>query len=181
MIKICPFIKDICKGDTCLAWQDKGCSIFTFLDHFKGSNLIFEKQQGLRERILEDEVKIPQLVSECLEWSKRKKITRPTKEEINAFLIVKNITLYETSMRSLWRQVKAKLRESKREMAQIASQSWRENISNIGLAWTSNEDEALIREFDSGKSSSDLAQIHKRTLRAIELRLEKHGKIQLPK
>lgn len=84
-------------------------------------------------------------------------------------------------MRMLWRQAKAKLRESKREMDIIASQKWRENKSNVGLAWSSDEDDALLKGFDSGKGCLDLSKIHKRSIRAIELRLEKFGKLQLSK
>ena len=84
-------------------------------------------------------------------------------------------------MRLLWRQAKVKLRELKREMDILASQKWRENKSNIGLAWSSDEDDALLKGFDSSKSSFDLSKDHKRTVRAIEIRLAKYGKIQLTK
>jgi hypothetical protein len=96
-------------------------------------------------------------------------------------LTIKGASLGESGMRSLWRQVKAELRALKREMDGLASQKWRENKSNMGLAWSSDEDKALMTGFDAGKNCHDLSGIHKRSVRAIELRLEKFGKIQLSK
>ena len=97
------------------------------------------------------------------------------------FLIVKDIALGEASMRLLWRQAKISLRESKYERARLESQKWRENNSNIGFGWSPDEDDALLKGFDSGQSPFDLSKIHKRTAQAIELRLVKFGKIQLSK
>jgi len=179
MQRYCPIIKGPCKAEACMAWREDGCSIFSFLERFTLTDV--PPGRVAREQIVEDERKAQQLLEECLEWAKSNKIIRPTREDINTFLNVKNTVLCEPAMRFLWRQVKAKLRESRKEMAQMASQNWRDNTSNAGLAWSSDEDKALAREFDSGKRISELAQIHKRSLRAIELRLEKLGRIQLPR
>lgn len=180
--KYCLIVKDACKGDACLAWDVSGCMVLNFFANYNNLNrLNTENTYISREKILKDEAKAEQLVPDCLEWALSKNITRPTREEIKTFLTVKGITICEAAMRILWRQAKAKLRESKREMDYLASQNWRENTSNMGLAWSSDENDALLKEFDSGKSSNELSKIHKRTLHAIELRLEKFGKIQLSK
>ena len=179
--RYCPIIKETCKVEACMAWRDHDCSIFSFLERFTVTNVLPGRVEVATEQIVEDERKTQELLPECLEWAKSNKINRPTREDINTFLIVKNSPLCEAAMRTLWRQVKTKLRESRKEMAQMASQSWRDNPSNVGLAWSSDEDEALTGEFDSGKRISELAQIHKRSVRAIELRLEKLGKIQVPR
>jgi hypothetical protein len=180
--KFCPIIKDPCKGDLCLAWDVSGCTVLNFFANFINLNrLNTEKTHISKEQIIKDEAKAEQLLPDCLEWALSKNITRPTREEIKTFLTVKGITICEAAMRILWRQAKVKLRESKREMDILASQKWRENKSNIGLAWSSDEDDALLKGFDSGKSSFDLSKDHKRTVRAIELRLAKYGKIQLIK
>ena len=134
-----------------------------------------------REQIIKDEEKAAQILPECFEWALNKRITRPTSGEIRAFLTIKGVILGETATRSLWRQVKVELRESKNEMAGLTSQNWRENSTNIGLAWSSDEDDDLLKGYDSGKNSLDLSRIHKRSVRAIELRLEKFGKLQLAK
>lgn len=180
--KFCPIIKDICKGDLCLAWNEGICSVFNFFANLNNLNrLNSEKTYISKEQIIKDEAMAEQLLPDFLEWALSKKITRPTREEIKTFLTVKGIIFCEAAMRLLWRQAKVKLRELKREMDILASQKWRENKSNIGLAWSSDEDDALLKGFDSGKSSFDLSKEHKRTVRAIELRLAKYGKIQLSK
>jgi len=177
MNRYCPIIKECCKAGVCMAWRKNDCSIFFFLEQLGGSQVLPKRDQGLRDQILRDEQRVQQLLPECLEWARGSKITRATRKDITTFLILKNTDLCEAGVRTLWRQVKGKLRE----LAEVASQTWRENGSNAGLAWSSGESEALIREFDSGKSISDLALIHKRSIRAIELRLEKLRKIHLPK
>jgi len=48
---------------------------------------------------------------------------------------------------------------------------------NVGLAWTADEERALISEFQSGDPLGDIAAKHGRTLRAIEARLERLGLI----
>ncbi|MDP1614529.1 MAG: hypothetical protein Q8L68_01895 [Methylococcales bacterium] len=50
---------------------------------------------------------------------------------------------------------------------------------NAGTAWTKEEDQKLISNFDSGKNIQQLAQEHQRTEGSIRSRLVKHGKIQL--
>lgn len=49
-----------------------------------------------------------------------------------------------------------------------------------GLPWSSEEDTQLVSLFDAQKSYEEIAQIHKRTLYAIEARLAKLGKIEMP-
>ena len=48
---------------------------------------------------------------------------------------------------------------------------------NVGLPWTSDEERALISEFQAGDPLPDIAAKHGRTLRAIEARLERLGLI----
>ena len=48
---------------------------------------------------------------------------------------------------------------------------------NVGLPWTSDEERALISEFQAGDPLTDIAAKHGRTLRAIEARLERLGLI----
>ena len=184
--KFCPIVKEVCKDDICMAWQGGNCSILTFFKSDRltdnGSNqFLFSHSNRSREQILADEVKVEQLLPDCLEWARSKKITRPTREEIKIFLTVNNITLSYPAMRLLWQQAKVKLREWKMETQQLVSEQWRANPSNIGMAWSTDEDEALLKEFDLGNKLLDLARLHKRTIHAIELRLEKFGKIQLAK
>jgi len=47
---------------------------------------------------------------------------------------------------------------------------------HAGAAWTSKEDEALLRAFDNGADVTSLAEAHGRTPGAIESRLAKHGR-----
>jgi hypothetical protein len=49
--------------------------------------------------------------------------------------------------------------------------------SNVGLAWTSEEEQALLSEFQRGETAAAIAALHGRTLRAIETRLERMGLI----
>ena len=49
-------------------------------------------------------------------------------------------------------------------------------LANAGQAWTREEDEQLIQEFDSGIPIKELAKIHQRTGGAIEARLARLGK-----
>ena len=48
---------------------------------------------------------------------------------------------------------------------------------NVGQAWTTEEESRLVGEFKSGDSPVTIASKHRRTLRAIEARLEKLGLI----
>lgn len=50
-------------------------------------------------------------------------------------------------------------------------------LANAGKAWDKVEDDQLIEEFDSGMSVRVLAEVHKRTITAIESRLVKLGKV----
>ncbi|HWG32360.1 MAG TPA: hypothetical protein VN676_17555 [Steroidobacteraceae bacterium] len=49
--------------------------------------------------------------------------------------------------------------------------------SNVGRPWTSEEELALISEFQRGETVAAIAELHGRTLRAIEARLERMGLI----
>ena len=51
--------------------------------------------------------------------------------------------------------------------------------ANAGKPWERSEDDQLIADFDSGMSIEELAQKHQRTIRAIEARLSKLGKITI--
>jgi hypothetical protein len=46
---------------------------------------------------------------------------------------------------------------------------------NVGRTWSADEERALVTEFQAGDSLSDIAAKHRRTLRAIEARLERLG------
>lgn len=52
--------------------------------------------------------------------------------------------------------------------------------ANTGKAWSTDDDEKLIQEFDRGRSSRELAADFGRTPTSISLRLQKLGKIDLP-
>ena len=49
---------------------------------------------------------------------------------------------------------------------------------NAGKPWENDEDEQLVKEFDSGENIREIARIHKRTTGAILSRLEKLGKMK---
>jgi hypothetical protein len=51
---------------------------------------------------------------------------------------------------------------------------------NAGKPWTQEEDERLLRAFDSGQTLEALAQSHGRSRLGIEVRLAKFGKISAP-
>ena len=46
-----------------------------------------------------------------------------------------------------------------------------------GEPWTEDEDRKLLSAFDAGRTLSDLASIHERTLGAVRARLFKYGRI----
>jgi len=46
---------------------------------------------------------------------------------------------------------------------------------NVGRTWSADEERALVTEFQSGDPLPDIAAKHRRTLRAIEARLERLG------
>ena len=46
---------------------------------------------------------------------------------------------------------------------------------NVGRAWSSEEEQALLAEFQRGETLAAIATLHGRTLRAIEARLERLG------
>ncbi|MCP8970697.1 hypothetical protein [Ectobacillus ponti] len=46
-----------------------------------------------------------------------------------------------------------------------------------GRAWTEAEEQEIARHFDEGTALSDIARMHERTPRAIQLRLLKMGRI----
>ncbi|HEX2826565.1 MAG TPA: hypothetical protein VHP37_09490 [Burkholderiales bacterium] len=51
--------------------------------------------------------------------------------------------------------------------------------ANNFLRWSSEEEERLAAGFDGGKTPAELAQLHNRSLAAIEARLLKLGKIDV--
>lgn len=36
--KFCPIVKDVCKGDICMAWEGDACMVFAFLKHLDNSD-----------------------------------------------------------------------------------------------------------------------------------------------
>lgn len=46
---------------------------------------------------------------------------------------------------------------------------------NVGRPWAPEEEQTLVTAFQSGESLADIARRHRRTLRAIEARLERLG------
>ena len=55
----------------------------------------------------------------------------------------------------------------------------REIPANTFVRWTSEEEARLAAGFEAGKTSAELAQLHNRSLPAIEARLLKMGKIDV--
>jgi hypothetical protein len=49
--------------------------------------------------------------------------------------------------------------------------------ANAGKPWSTEEDERLLAEFDSGRSLKELAELHARTVAGIEARLERFGRL----
>lgn len=58
-------------------------------------------------------------------------------------------------------------------------QRQRDLPKRVGKPWSEQEDQALIKAFDSGISLSDLVDKHQRTRGAIRTRLVRLGKIDL--
>lgn len=62
-----------------------------------------------------------------------------------------------------------------------ASERRRSNLpENAGQPWSPTEDATLCEAFDSGTAISKLAEVHRRTSGAIQSRLIKLGKMELP-
>jgi hypothetical protein len=59
-----------------------------------------------------------------------------------------------------------------------ATGDWKTNASNNGEPWSKEEDTVLVKDFEAGKGIPDLSQLHKRSPHAIEMRLERLGKIE---
>ena len=51
---------------------------------------------------------------------------------------------------------------------------------NRGRAWTSDEESRLVREYDAGRSISELSQQLQRSSSAVQARLMRLGKIEAP-
>jgi DNA helicase-4 len=67
---------------------------------------------------------------------------------------------------------------SEKETKQKTSQSANKKMpDNAGAKWTSEEDELLDKQFQSGMSISDISKAHNRTNKAIRIRLQRHGLI----
>ncbi|MGJ9384348.1 hypothetical protein [Salipaludibacillus sp. CF4.18] len=49
---------------------------------------------------------------------------------------------------------------------------------NAGKGWDEQEEELLVNAFDNGKTTKELAELHKRTNSSIKARLVKVGKIK---
>ena len=60
-------------------------------------------------------------------------------------------------------------RERRRRQQKLPGKAW--------MAWSSEEDEALADQFESGKSLQEIADAHERTKAAIQARLIKIGKL----
>ena len=60
------------------------------------------------------------------------------------------------------------LQETKKEKGRF-------NIKRAGVSWEKEEDEQLKSEYKEGIEIEEIAKIHKRSVRAIKFRLEKHG------
>lgn len=50
--------------------------------------------------------------------------------------------------------------------------------ARVGESWTKEEDEKLVRRFQAGVTTEQLASEHERSIRAVELRLEDLGETQ---
>lgn len=62
--------------------------------------------------------------------------------------------------------------------AEPTARAERERPKNAGHAWSPDEDQLLLREFDAGVSPKELAAIHGRTKGAIDSRLVRLGRIK---
>lgn len=60
------------------------------------------------------------------------------------------------------------------------SQSWEATTDNYGQPWSFSEDAILIEQFAQRMAIKDIADKHKRSTRAIRMRLEKLGKLAPP-
>jgi hypothetical protein len=62
-------------------------------------------------------------------------------------------------------------------LEQVSARAQRRALlpDNVGRAWSADEERALVTEFQAGDSPADIAAKHRRTLRAIEARLERLG------
>ncbi|MBO9129157.1 hypothetical protein [Bacillus sp. 165] len=47
--------------------------------------------------------------------------------------------------------------------------------NNSGKEWTKEEDEEIITKYKSGKTIEEIARLHERSVRAIEIRLNRYG------
>ena len=78
-----------------------------------------------------------------------------------------------------------KRKEKKKTGSRIPSKegsfaAYRDKVIEAGSTeayqpWTKEEDQQLIREYESGKTTKELSEIHKRTAGAIRSRLKKLG------
>jgi len=51
--------------------------------------------------------------------------------------------------------------------------------AKAGIPWSEEEDERLVEEFEAGKSIRELAEMHERSMGAIQARLVRLGKIEV--
>ena len=110
--KYCPIIKEICKTETCIAWDNNGCSIFVLLKKSRRLDFASDRIVDLRERLIKDENIAQELLPEFLEWAKNNKIFRLTRDDVKTFLsLKKNVLLCGPAVRSLWSQARAQLKE----------------------------------------------------------------------
>ncbi len=62
-------------------------------------------------------------------------------------------------------------------LEQSAARAQRRSLlpANVGRTWSSEEEDNLVAEFKAGETPEAIARRHRRTLRAIEARLERLG------
>ena len=83
-------------------------------------------------------------------------------------------------MRALFRSIAALEEIQEKEKKEERQRRERNLPRNAGKAWDAEEDKTLGAEFEVGISIRELAHKHERTEGAIQSRLMKLGRIQLP-
>jgi RNA polymerase sigma factor (sigma-70 family) len=110
-----------------------------------------------------------------------KKINIPGDFDIVKFR--KDPSIYDSLFNTLNERLPFKTDSSQnngRQSADSTEQDDREQpsaISMVGQAWTSEEDERLIKSFDAGSSIEDLASRHRRNWGGIRARLNRFGRV----
>lgn len=96
-------------------------------------------------------------------------LTQGTDPETGAELPKSAITFRSDILRALYSAVAVfdKVEARTKRRAQLPEK--------VGVSWTPDEEQQLVKEFEAGEDITSIAAKHQRTLRAIEARLERLG------